>query len=330
MNHNGTYQGWSCSKIGDHHDLSIEKLLSSVPTAGQVLVSVKAFSPGFPDMLMTQGAYQLRPKMPFTPCAEFSGVIISTGANVSRFSAGDHVIGTVRYGAAATQVIAEEENVFKLPQPFDFEKGAAFLIAYKTAYIGLVARASLRERETVLIHGAGGGVGLAAVQVAKVCGAKVIALATGKEKCSVLKKAGADYVLDYTDGIFKDRVNEITAGRGADVIYDPIGGAVFEESLKCIAALGRVLVIGFASGKVGVVRANHALIKQYSVIGVRAGEFGRLHPKQGAAVMEELLAMAESGKLIPYIGSRYGFEGLIEAFDEIHNRQVVGRAVIIV
>jgi NADPH2:quinone reductase len=330
MTHSDVYQGWSCSKVGDYHDLTIEEFSVSDPSPAQLVVSIKAFSPGFPDMLMTQGNYQLKPKLPFTPCAEFSGVVSSIGKNVRHFAVGDQVIGSVRHGAAATKVLVDQQDVFKLPSPFDFVKGAAFLVAYKTAYIGLVSRGSLRAMETVLVHGAGGGVGLAAVQLAKAYGAIVIALATGRKKCEVLQKTGADHVLDYAGGSFKDRVNEITSGRGADVIYDPIGGVVFEESLKCIASLGRVLVIGFASGQVGAVRANHALIKQYSVIGVRAGEFGRLHPEQGAEAMRQLLHMAESGLLIPYVNSCYKFEKLIDAFDEIYDRRVVGRAVVLV
>jgi NADPH:quinone reductase len=330
MNHSDVYQGWCCSKIGDYHDLTIEEFPLPVPTKAQLVISVKAFSPGFPDMLMTQGGYQLKPNLPFTPCAEFSGVVSSIGDSVRHFSIGDRVIGTVRHGAAATRVLAEEKDVFKLPTPFDFAKGAAFLVAYKTAYIGLISRARLLVGETVLIHGAAGGVGLAAVQLAKIYGAKVIALATGKEKLQVLKKAGADHVIDYSAGIFKDHVNEITLGRGADVIYDPIGGLIFEESLKCIASLGRMLVIGFASGQAGTIKANHALIKQYSVIGVRAGEFGRLHPEQGVDAMEQLLSMAESTMLKPYVNSFYEFEGLIHAFDEIYDRRVIGRTVIVV
>lgn len=298
------------------------------PGPDEVLVRNRAFSAGFPDMLMVQGLYQYKPALPFTPCAEFCGEILAVGDNVSSHEPGSAVMGTVRAGAAAGRLVAEAGNCLPLPAAFDFVAGAAFLIAYKTAWVGLVVRGTLQAEETVLVHGAAGGVGLAAVVLAKALGARVIAMASGADKLAAVRAAGADEVLDYGDGPFREKVKALTGGRGVDVIYDPIGGDVFDESLRCIAPFGRMLVIGFASGRIPTVSVNYALIKQYSIIGVRAGEYGRLNPDGSRAVNESLLKLANAGGVTPHVHARLPFEGLVDAFDTIASRRVVGRVVL--
>lgn len=293
-----------------------------------MLVGNRAFAAGFPDMLMVQGLYQYQPAVPFTPCAEFCGEVLAVGAEVTGFGPGDAVMGTVRAGAAASRLVADAVNCLPLPGPFDFVSGAAFLIAYKTAWVGLVVRGTLQAEETVLVHGAAGGVGLAAVVLAKALGARVIAMASGPDKVAAVRAAGADAVLDYHDGGFRERVKQLTDGRGADVIYDPIGGDVFDESLHCIAPFGRMLVIGFASGRIPTVAVNYALIKQYSIIGVRAGEYGRLNPEGSRAVNESLLKLANAGGVSPHVHATLAFDGLVEAFDTIASRRVIGRVVL--
>lgn len=292
-------------------------------------MDVRAFAPGFPDMLMVQGGYQLKPPLPFTPCTEFSGIISAIGADIAGLKVGDAVMGSIRYGAASEQVTARASDCMPKPAAFGFDEAAAFLVAYKTAYVGLIVRGTLKAGETALIHGAAGGVGLAAVEIAKREGAQVIAMASGKHKLEILESRGADQVLDYSVGRFRETIKALTDGAGADVIYDPIGGDVFDESTRCIAPFGRLLVIGFAGGRIPTVAANHALIKQYAVIGVRAGEYGRINPGGGTAVNRALSEMAIAGQVSPYVYASYRFDQLKDAFDTIKSREVVGRVVVV-
>lgn len=321
-------RAWRCQAFGDYHDLDLQSVPVAEPGEGELAVAVRAFAPGFPDILMVQGLYQLKPPLPFTPCAEFAGVVKAVGQGVTGYAVGQSVIGSVRFGAAAERVNASAANCLPLPPTFDFAVGAAFLTAYKTAYVALVSRGNLREGETLLVHGAGGGVGLAAVELGHVLGARVIAMASGAEKLEIARSKGADELIDYRDGRFRERVKDLTGGRGADVIYDPIGGDVFDESRRCIAPFGRLLVIGFTSGRIPEVPVNHILIKQYAVIGVRAGEFGRVDPAAGAAVNEALRELAEAGRLRPHVCARLPFEGLVDAYEHIESRRVTGRVVV--
>lgn len=294
----------------------------------QVLVRVHAAAVGFPDILMVQGRYQLKPSLPFTPGTEFAGVVVAVSPGLAGTHIGDCVMGTVRYGAFAQNVIVCAEDIFPLPEDFDFATGAAFLVAYKTAYVGLVVRGGLKSGETVLVHGAAGGVGLAAVELAKTRGARVIGMASGTKKLGAVLDKGADHVLDYNDGPFRAAVKDLTGGLGADVIYDPIGGDVFDESLRCIAPFGRLLVIGFASGRIPEVAVNYALLKQCAILGVRAGEYGRIDQKGGQEVNRALIDMASQGCLRPHIHARLPFKSLIAAFNAVVRREVIGRIVI--
>ncbi|MCZ6893199.1 MAG: NADPH:quinone oxidoreductase family protein [Gammaproteobacteria bacterium] len=322
-----TFKAYRCHSLGDYHDLVIEDLPRQEPAAGEVWVRNHAAAIGFPDMLMVQGHYQFKPPLPFIPGMEFAGEIAAVGTGVQR-AVGDKVMATVRFGAFAEYVSTAADNCLPLPETFDFATGATYLIAYKTAYVALVVRGNLKPGETVLIHGAAGGVGLAAVELAKALGAQVIGMATGSHKLDAVRSKGADHVIDYADGSFRKAVKALTAGRGADVIYDPIGGDIFDESLRCIAPFGRMLVIGFASGRIPVVPVNYALIKQYAIIGVRAGAYGRINPQGGREVEQALVEMAAAGTLKPRIHSRVPFTKVVQAFDEIASRKVVGRIVI--
>ena len=322
-----THRAWRCHAFGDYHDLAIAPAASRAPGADEILVHNRAFAVGFPDLLMVQGLYQLKPSLPFVPCAEFAGEVLAVGAAVTRFAPGDKVMGSMRFGAAAERIVATAGDCMRLPAGFDYAHGAGFTIAYKTAYVGLVTRGDLQRNETVLVHGAAGGVGLAAVELAAALGARVIAMAKGQAKLELARAKGAHAVLDYADGGFRERVKALTDGRGVDMVYDPIGGDVFDESLHCVAPLGRVLVIGFASGRIPSMMVNHALLKQYAVIGVRAGEYGRVYPQGGREVHAALEGWAARGRLAPHVHARLRFEELLTGFDAIAARQVMGRVV---
>ena len=321
-------RAWRCHGFGDHHALRIEWLPVPTPGEGELLVAVRAFAPGFPDMLMVQGLYQLKPALPFTPCAEFSGTVLATGPGVEGWRSGERLMGVVRFGAAAERLIVRADDCLPLPPDLDHARGAAFLIAAKTAYVGLVVRGGLKAGETLLVHGASGGVGLAAVALGKLLGATVMAAASGPDKLAAVKAQGADHLIDYRDGNLRAQVKACTQGRGADVVFDPVGGDVFDESLHCIATFGRLLVIGFASGRIPQAPVNYALIKQIAIIGVRAGEYGRQFPAGGAAVNAALSDYAQRGALSAHVHARYPFERLLEAFDEIAGRSVIGRVVV--
>lgn len=321
-------RAWRCAAFGDYHALRLERVPVPTPGEGEVLVAVRAFAPGFPDMLMTQGLYQLKPALPFTPCAEFAGVVAACGPGVSGHAAGDRVMGVVRFGAAAEAVVAPASECLPLPDTLDYAHGAAYLIAAKTAYVGLVVRGQLARGETLLVHGASGGVGLAAVELGKHLGATVIATASTRHKLDVAAARGADHLIDLSAGRFRDQVKALTGGRGADVIFDPVGGDVFDESLHCIATFGRLLVVGFASGRIPQAPVNYALIKQISIVGVRAGEYGRQYPAGGAAVNAALLELARKRSLGAHVHARYPLEQLVEVFDEIAGRRAIGRLVV--
>lgn len=321
------YRAWRCHAFGDYHDLAVETVAPPALAAGEVRVRTRAFAVGFPDMLMVQGKYQYKPPLAFTPCAEFAGEVLEVGEGVTRFQPGARVMGLIRAGAAAEQVVTRADDCMCLPDNFDFAHGAAFIIGYKTAYVGLVVRGALQPGETVLVHGAAGGVGLAAVELASAMGARVIGMAGGRHKLELVRERGAAAVIDYADGPFRDAVKALTEGRGADVVFDPVGGDVFDESLHCVAPFGRVLVIGFAAGRIPSATVNHVLLKQYSVVGVRAGEYGRVYPEGGRRVNRALETWSASGKLTPHVHARLRFDQLIEALDMIAARQVLGRVV---
>jgi NADPH2:quinone reductase len=323
-----TYKAHVCTHYGEPRELVIKVLNAPEPGPAEVVIRNRAFTIGFPDLLTIQGQYQRKPTCPFVPGSEFSGEIASVGADVSNFRPGDMVMGSVLLGAYAERVLARAEQCLALPKAFDFARGAAFQVAYKTAYVALVERGNLQPGETVLVLGAAGGVGLAAVELAKVLGAQVIAAASTDEKLKIASSMGADYEINYASGEFSQRVKELTQGRGADIIFDPVGGNCFDEAMHCIAPFGRLLVIGFASGRIPTFAVNYALIKQVSIVGVRAGEFGRLDPEAGQRVTRALMHLAENGKLHPSVHQRFPFNGVAAAFAAMQARAINGRAVV--
>ena len=297
------------------------------PGKGEMRLRLKACSVNFPDILMVQGKYQFKPALPFAPGMEGAGLVAAVGEGVTKFKPGDRVVAGLRTGGFAEEANAAEAACRAIPGTMDFAEAAAYPAAYLTAYVALVCRGRLQKGETLLVHGASGGVGLAAVEMGKLLGATVIATSASDEKLKVVKSRGADHVLNVTKG-FREHVKELTGGRGADVIYDPVGGDVFDESIRCIAWNGRLLIIGFTSGRIPSVSVNMPLIKGFSVVGVRAGEYGRRDPEAGRANIEAVDRLAAEGKIKPHICARFPLERAVDAMRMLQNREVVGKVVI--
>jgi NADPH2:quinone reductase len=316
-----------CRVLEGPDALVIEERPSPVPGPGQVLVRVRAASVNFPDYLMTKGLYQLKPDLPFTPGMEAAGDILSLGPDVTGWAVGDRVVATMRFGAFAEEVLASAEGLMAIPPGFDYATGCAFPAAYSTAWVALRRRDYVKPGETLLVHGAAGGVGLAAVELGKLFGARVIATIGDDAKADVVRRYGADVVINYRNG-FREAVLEATGGRGADVIYDPVGGDVFDESTRCIAWGGRILIIGFAGGRIADLKTNMALIKGFSVVGVRAGEFARRDPPAGRENMEALLRLCAEGRINPHVSHRLPLEKAADAMKVLADRQVIGKCVL--
>ena len=303
------------------------------PGTGEVQVRLKACAVNFPDLLMIQGKYQFKPPLPFAPGGEAAGDVAAVGPGVDGFAVGDRVVVGMRYGGFAEAVNVPAEDVQPVPGHMGYEKAASYQTAYLTAYVALVERGDLRPGEVLLVHGATGGVGMAAVDLGKRLGATVIATGGSDDKLAVVKARGADHVINYTQpdgslGGFRERVKALTDGRGADVIYDPVGGDVFDESMRCINWGGRLLTIGFTSGRWPQAPVNLILIKQIAVIGVRAGEYGRRDPERGREVREALHAMAAAGEIDPYVCAGFPLEQAVDAMRMLEERRVVGKVVL--
>ena len=316
-----------CRVLEGPDALVIEDRPSPVPGPGQVLVRVRAASVNFPDYLMTKGLYQLKPDLPFTPGMEAAGDILALGPDVTGWAVGDRVVATMRFGAFAEEVLASAEGLMAIPPGFDYATGCAFPAAYSTAWVALRRRDYVKPGEILLVHGAAGGVGLAAVELGKLFGARVIATIGDDAKADVVRRYGADEVINYRNG-FREAVLEATGGRGADVIYDPVGGDVFDESTRCIAWGGRILIIGFAGGRIADLKTNMALIKGFSVVGVRAGEFARRDPPAGRENMEALLRLCAEGRINPHVSHRLPLDKAADAMKVLATRQVIGKCVL--
>jgi len=303
------------------------------PGPGEVQVRLKACAVNFPDILMIQGKYQLKPPLPFAPGGEAAGDIVALGAGVTDHAIGDAVVVGLRYGGFAEAINVPAGAAGPIPGHMSYAKAASFHTAYLTAYVALVPRGQLQPGETLLVHGATGGVGLAAVDLGKVLGATVIATGGTDTKLAVVKARGADHVINYTQpdgrlGGFREQVKALTDGRGADVVFDPVGGDVFDESMRCVNWNARLLTIGFTSGRWPQAAVNLILIKQLSVIGVRAGEYGRKEPAKGAQVNKALFDLAESGRIDPYICASFPLEEAVGAMQMLTDRKVVGKVVV--
>ena len=294
--------------------------------ANDVRIRVRAAAVNFPDVLMIQGKYQHKPELPFVVGGERAGDVIAVGSGVTRFKVGDRVVGGALAGGFAQEAQGPESSYRPIPGEADYAVASAYTTAYLTAYVSLVRRGEMAKGETLLVHGAAGGVGLAAVDLGKVLGANVIATASSDEKRAFLKDYGADHVLPSSG--FREAVKELTGGRGADVIYDPVGGDVFDESVRCINFNGRILIVGFTSGRIPTVSVNMPLIKGFSVVGVRAGEYGRKFPEKGReniAAIDKLLA---DGKIRPHIHARFPLDQAVDAMHMLTTRKVIGKVVI--
>lgn len=295
---------------------------------GTVRVEVEAAGCNFFDVLMCRGEYQVKPPFPFVPGAEIAGVVRAVGEGVSKPAVGDRVFGAAGLGGFAERVVAPASQMFPLPEGMSFDQGAALPIIYPTSYAALVDRAALRSGETLLVHAAAGGVGLAAVQIGKAMGARVIATAGGAEKLEVAERAGADVLIDYREEDFVARVREVTQGRGADVIYDSVGGEVFERSLKCIAWSGRLLVIGFASGTIPTVKANRILLKNIALVGLHWGAYAQHQPERVPEVFEALRELYAQGCIEPLIFRRYALEETGKALRDLVSRRTWGKLIV--
>jgi NADPH2:quinone reductase len=316
-----------CRELGPPERLRLETFVTMPLKPGEVRVAIHAAGINFPDILMAAGEYQLKPELPFTPGLEAAGDVIEVDGAHS-VAVGDKVIVKMRHGAYADEAVVTPSQLAPLPSTFDYAEGATFLAAHGTAYHALIDRGQLQSDEVLLVHGAGGGVGLAAVEIGKFLGATVIAAASSEEKLAVAKARGADHLVLYSREPFRDAVKRITDGRGADVVFDPVGGEIFENSLRCIAWGARILVIGFTGG-IGLARTNLVLIKGASVLGVRAGEAVRKNPALGEVRLKALSQWAEAGKVRPNVSHRLPLEDYAQAMRLLIDRKAIGRVALV-
>jgi len=317
-----------CKEYGPADKLVIDDVESPEAKGRGVKVKVKAAGLNFPDTLIIEGKYQLKPSMPFSPGGEMSGEVIEVGEKVTRFKPGDRVAGLTGYGAFAEEVIVPEQNILPIPDAMSDEKAAAFSMVYGTSYYALKQRANIQPGETLLVLGASGGVGLATVELGKAMGAKVIAAASSAEKLAIAKDAGADELINYTEEPLKEAVKKLTNSKGVDVIYDPVGGDFTEQALRAMAWNGRHLIIGFAAGDIPQIPANLTLLKGCSVVGVFWGSFTQREPENSAKNMMELLQMFSEGKIDPRISQVFEFEDYEKALGALTGRTATGKIVL--
>jgi NADPH2:quinone reductase len=316
-----------CRELGPPEKLRLESFASEPLAPGQLRVAIHAAGINFPDILMAAGEYQLKPELPFIPGMEAAGEVTEVDGAAKGVAVGDRVIVKLRHGGYADEAVVTPSQLTPLPSTFDYAEGATFLAAHGTAYHALVDRAQTKSGEVLLVHGAGGGVGLAAVELGKLLGATVIAAASSEEKLAVAQARGADHLVLYGREPFRDAVKRVTDGRGADVVFDPVGGEIFENSLRCIGWGARVLIIGFTGG-IGMARTNLVLIKGASVLGVRAGEAARKNPALGVARIKALSEWAEAGKIRPNISHRMPLEDFAKAMRLLMDRKAIGRVAL--
>jgi NADPH2:quinone reductase len=317
-----------CKQLGPPEKLVVEQVPSPSAGRGQVVVSVKAAGVNFPDTLIIQGKYQFKPEPPFSPGGEVAGVIKELGDGVAGLKPGDRVIAASTFGGFAEEMLADADKVIPMPDAMDFVPASAFLLTYGTSYHALKDRAHLQPGETLLVLGASGGVGLAAIQLGKSMGARVIAAASSDGKLQVCKDNGADELVNYATEDLRARIKVITAGRGVDVVYDPVGGPYSEPALRDMAWNGRFLVVGFAAGEIPKVPLNLPLLKGCSIVGVFWGAFTRTQPDNNRRNNEELLRMYLDGKIKPHIHATYPLERAAEALNEVLNKRVSGKVVL--
>jgi NADPH2:quinone reductase len=309
--------------------LTWKELPTPTPSAGEVLVEIHAASLNFPDLLIVQNKYQMKPALPFVPGSEYAGVVQAIGAGVTHLKVGQPVACLSGTGGFATHTLAPAALCMPLPAGFPMVDAAAFIMIYATSHHALVDRAQLKAGETVLILGAAGGVGTSAIQIAKACGARVIAAASSDDKCALCTSIGADATINYTSSNLRETVKTLTAGKGPDVIYDPVGGDYSEQAFRSIGWRGRHLVVGFAAGPIPSLPLNLALLKGASIVGVFWGDFAKREPKANAAMMAELAQWYGQGKIKPVIDSTMPMAELKAAFAHMGSRGVKGKLVMV-
>lgn len=317
-----------CRAFGPPGELTLEEIPEPSTSPTGVTIAVRRAGLNFPDVLIVQGKYQTKPPFPFSPGGEVAGIVTSVGGEVRSFAPGDRVLALTTFGGFAETIVAEERSTFHIAEEMPFDDAAVFGLTYGTTYHALVDRAKICSGETLLVTGAGGGVGIAAVQLGVALGAHVIAAAGSAEKLAAATAAGAHATIDYTRENLADRVKELTDGRGADVIYDAVGGDIFDACLRCIAWEGRVLVIGFASGRIPKIPANRLLLKGCSAVGVFWGAFATRDPEANRRNFERLFELYTRGAVRPTIGATYAFEDAARAIVDLEERRIVGKALI--
>lgn len=315
-------------ELGGPEVLRLEDVPSPKPGPGEIRIAVHAAGVNFADTLMIQGKYQVKPTLPFSPGMEAAGEVIECGPGVTRVKVGDRVMALCGHGAFAEEAVLGEDLAIPMPPGMAMDEAAAFAVTYGTSHIALAVRGGLKAGETLLVHGAAGGVGLAAVEIGKTMGARVIATAGGRDKVEVALAHGADHGIDYAAEDFKDKVKALTGGKGADVIYDPVGGDVFDASLRCIAWNGRILVIGFAAGRIPQIPANILLMKNVSAVGVHWAAYRQNDIATLRASFEALFRWQRQGAFRPLISQHVPLEKAADALRAIAARQVKGKAVI--
>lgn len=317
-----------CKEFGPLENLSLEDTPAPQAAKGEILIDVKAAGINFPDILTIQGKYQFQPDRPFIPGVEVAGVVAALGAGVRSHSVGDKVFATLNTGAFAERCVAPEHTAIPMGKSLSFEQAAAFAITYGTSYYALKQRANLRPGETVLVLGAAGGVGIATIQLAKAMGASVIAAASSEDKLDFACNAGADHRINYSDEDLKEKIKALTGGKGADIIYDPVGGDYSEKAFRAIAWEGRFLVIGFASGPIPKMPLNLALLKGASLIGVFWGSWAARAPEESRKNFREMIDMIDAGKFAPLVTEIYPLEQYHDAFKCISERRAKGKVVL--
>jgi len=319
-----------CKAYGPPESLVVEEIESPSPGAGEVVISVKAASVNFPDVLIIQNKYQFKPSLPFSPGSEVAGVLKAVGEGVSGFTPGDRVMAFTTYGAFAEEVRTEARRILTIPDGMTFTQAAAFGLTYATSDFALRDRGALKPDETLLVLGAAGGVGIAAIEIGKAIGARVIACASSADKLAVCRAHGADETIDYAAEDLRERIKALTAGHGPDVVYDPVGGPYTEPALRSIAWRGRLLVVGFAAGDIPRIPLNLTLLKGCSIVGVYWGEFSRREPQRFAESMRQLARWFADGKLKPHISSFFPLDRAADALTLMAERKVKGKVVLTV
>ena len=325
-------KAWRVHELGEPcHVMSLDDVPDPQPDAGQLLVRVLAAAANFPDVLMCRGLYQVRPALPFTPGIELCGEVMELGTDVTGFAVGERVIGlsVLPAGGFAEFALMDTATTFPAPGALDDAEAAAFYIGYQTGWFGLHRRAQLQAGETLLVHAAAGGVGSAAVQLGKAAGARVIGVVGGPEKAEVARSLGADVVVDRHTEDFVEVVKQVTGGRGADVVYDPVGGDAYQRSTKCVAFEGRILVVGFAGGQIQTAALNHALVKNYSIVGLHWGLYANKDPQAVRRCHDELSKLAVDGAAKPLVSERLALDAVADGLQRLADGTTVGRVAFV-